>query len=367
MPMTMQAPVLHAVREPQRVETIDHDDPKQHEVLVRMVASGVCHSCLHAADGSWGTPRLPMVLGDEGAGVVEKVGSAVERLQPGDHVILSWAPTCGRCRYCVTGRPNLCENRSSTPGTLLDGTVRMHLNGVDIHHYGSVASYASYSVVPESCAIKIRDDMPLEKAALIGCSVMTGVGSVINTAGVEPGQSLAVFGCGGVGLNAVQGGRLASAYPLIAVDVADNKLEFARAMGATHLVNAGREDAPARIKEITGRGSDYCVVTVGDVRAVQQAWDALARGATCVVVGLPQLGSMIQIDPRTLVGAERRLVGSSYGSASVFDDFPRMVDLYLAGKLKIDELITRRYGIDEANEAFRALAAGENARGLIVF
>ena len=367
MSMTMTAPVLNQVREPQTVEDVELDDPKQNEVLVRMAASGVCHSCLHAADGSWGTTRVPMVLGDEGAGVVEKVGPAVERLKPGDHVILSWAPTCGRCHYCVTGRPVLCENRSPKPGTLLDGTVRMHLNGKDVHHYGSVASYASYSVVPESCAIKIRDDMPLEKAALIGCSVMTGVGAVLNTAKVAPGQSLAIFGCGGVGLNAVQGGRLASAEPLIAVDVADNKLEFARAMGATHTINAAREDVPARIRELTGRGVDYAVVAVGDVRVVQQAWDSIAKGATCVVIGLPQHGTTITIDPRTLVGVERRLVGSSYGSASVFDDFPRMVNLYMAGKLKIDELITHRYGMDEANEAFRALAAGENARGIIVF
>ena len=196
---------------------------------------------------------------------------------------------------------------------------------------------------------------------------MTGVGAVINTAAVRPGQGLVVFGCGGVGLNAVQGGRLASAYPLIAVDVADNKLEFARAMGATHTINAAREDVPARVREITGRGADYCVVAVGDVRAVHQAWDCLAKAGTCVVIGLPSHGSKIEIDPRTLVGPERRLVGSSYGSAQVVADFPRMVDLYMSGKLKIDELITKRYGIDQANEAFDDLAAGSNARGLIVF
>jgi S-(hydroxymethyl)glutathione dehydrogenase / alcohol dehydrogenase len=367
MPMTIKAPVLHAVREPQVVEEVELDDPKQNEVLVRMAASGVCHSCLHAADGSWGQTRVPMVLGDEGAGVVEKVGPGVDRLKPGDHVILSWAPTCGRCHYCVTGRPVLCENRPPVRGALFDGTTRMHLRGQDVYHYGSVASYASCSVVPESCAIKIPDDMPLEKAALIGCSVMTGVGAVLNTARVTAGQSLAVFGCGGVGLNAVQGGRLASAYPLIAVDVAANKLEFARAMGATHLVDASKESPADAIKRITGRGVDYAVVTVGAIQVTHQAWDSIAPGATLVQVGLPTHGDLIQIDPRTLVGAERRLVGSSYGSASVFDDFIRMVNLYQAGKLKIDELITHRYGIDEANEAFRALAAGENARGLIVF
>lgn len=372
MPMSMKAPVLHAVREPQTVEDVELDDPKQNEVLVRMAASGVCHSCLHAADGSWGETAVPMVLGDEGAGVVEKVGPAVDRLKPGDHVILSWAPTCGRCHYCVTGRPVLCERKPPRRGALFDGTTRMHLRGpsgslTDVHHYGSVASFASYSVVPESCAIQIPQDMPLEKAALIGCSVMTGVGAVLNTARVQAGQSLAVFGCGGIGLNAVQGGRLAGADPLIAVDVAANKLEYARGMGATHLVDASKETPADAIKRITGRGVDYAVVAVGAVRVTQQAWDSIAPGATLVQVGLPSHGDVIQIDPRTLVGAERRLVGSSYGSASVFDDFLRMVNLYQSGKLRIDELITHRYGVDEVNEAFRALAAGENARGIIVF
>jgi Zn-dependent alcohol dehydrogenase len=333
---------------------------------VKLVASGVCHSCLHAADGSWTHVPVPIVLGDEGAGIVEQVGPGVGRLRPGDHVILSWAPTCGRCHYCVTGRPVICEDRPPL-GRMRDGTTRLRLGDADVYHYGSVATFGPYSVVPESCAVKIPPEMPLEKAALIGCSVMTGVGAVLNTAKVMPGQSLAVFGCGGVGLNAVQGGRLASAYPLIAVDLAANKLEFARGMGATHLVDSSKESPAEAIKRITGRGVDYAVVTVGAIQATQQAWDSLAPGATLVQVGLPTYGDLIQIDPRTLVGAERRLVGSSYGSASVFDDFVRMVNLYQAGKLKIDELITHRYGIDEANEAFRALAAGENARGLIVF
>ncbi|HEV8633374.1 MAG TPA: zinc-binding dehydrogenase [Chloroflexota bacterium] len=298
----------------------------------------------------------------------------VGRLSPGDHVILSWAPTCGRCHYCVTGRPVLCQARPA-PGTMFDGTTRMRLRGEPVYHYGTVASFAPRSVVPESCAVKIDRDMPLEKAALIGCSVMTGVGAVLNTACVPAGASLAVFGCGGIGLNAVQGGRLVSAHPLIAVDVAANKLEYARAMGTTHLVDASSEDPVAAIERITAPrpggtcypGADYTVVAVGDARAAQQAFAATARGGTCVVIGLPPSGQTIQIEPRQLVGPERRLVGSAYGSASVFDDFPRMVNLYLAGKLKIDELITRRYGVDEVNEAFRALAAGELARGLIVF
>ncbi len=363
--MLIRAPVLHAVREPQVVEEVELDEPKTGEILVRVVASGVCHSCLSSADGSWNDTRCPVVLGDEGAGVVERVGPGVERLRPGDHVVLSWAPACGRCHYCVVGRPVLCDQRSPV-WVMNDGTTRMHLRGQDVYHY-AVTSYAPFTVVPESCGIKVDPDLPLETLALIGCSVMTGVGSVLNTARVQPGESLAVFGCGGVGLNAVQGGRLASAYPLIAVDVAENKLAFARAMGATHTINAAQENVPEVIRAITGRGVDYAVVAVGSTAVVAQAWEALALGATCVVVGVPPSAERLTLDlRRTLIGAERRLVGSCYGSARPSEDFPRLVNLYRSGKLKLDELITKRYTIAEANEAFRDLAAGDLARGLIV-
>jgi S-(hydroxymethyl)glutathione dehydrogenase/alcohol dehydrogenase len=362
----MKAIVLHRIKEPLTVEDVELDELTAGEVRVRMVASGVCHSCLHAADGSWGADfPLPMVLGDEGAGIVEAVGPGVLRLKPGDHVILSWAPACGTCRSCARGRSVLCEAALQF-GYGITGSARMHLNGADVYHYGP-STYASTVLVPERCAVKIRDDMPLEKAALIGCSVMTGVGSVINSAAARPGDSVAVFGCGGIGLNAIQGGRLVSASPLIAVDTLDNKLEMARSFGATHVLNPTRDDVPPEIKRLTGRGVNHAVVSVGSTQVAQQAWDSLAPGGTCVMVGLPPVTERISIDPRTLIGSERRLIGSSYGSARVFDDFPRMVDLYLDGKLRIDELITRRYGIGEANEAFQALANGQNARGLIVF
>jgi S-(hydroxymethyl)glutathione dehydrogenase/alcohol dehydrogenase len=362
----MQAIVLHRLSEPLVVEDVDLDDPREGEVQVRMVASGVCHSCLYFANGSRGEIPLPMVLGDEGAGVVEAVGRGVSRLKVGDHVILSWAPSCGRCHYCVTGKPVLCEEQGQL-GFMPDGSVRMRLRGRSVHHFGP-ATYASAIVVPENGVVKIRSDMPLDKAALIGCSVMTGLGAVVNTARVSVGESLAVFGCGGVGLNAIQGGRLVCAYPIVAVDIAARKLEFAQTMGATHVFDASREDAAAAIRRLTRRGVQYAVAAAGDVRAIEQAWKSLAPGGTCVVVGVPPRGQMISIDPYTLViGEERRLVGSSYGSARIFEDFPRLVDLYLGGKLQIDELITKRYEMGEANEAFRALEAGENARGLIVF
>jgi S-(hydroxymethyl)glutathione dehydrogenase / alcohol dehydrogenase len=321
--LKIAAIVLDQVRQPLVVEELDLDDPKPGEVQVKMTASGVCHSCLHAADGSWGDTQVPMVL---------------------------------------------CESNQLPFPYASDGTVRMHRRGQDVYHYGP-ATYASELIVPQSCAVKIRRDMPLDRAALIGCSVMTGLGAVINTAKVPAGESLVVFGCGGVGLNAVQGGRLASAYPIVAVDVADNKLDFARQMGATHTVNAARESVPEAVRRITGRGAEYAVVAVGDVRAIHQAWESLSPGGTCVVIGLPPVGQRIELDPFSLVafGHERRLIASRYGSARIFEDFPRLVDLYLAGVLRIDELITNRYTIDQANEGFRALAAGENARALIVF
>ncbi len=363
----MQASVLFEQGQPLEVEDLELASPKEDEVVVRMAASGVCHSCLHTADGSWKGFPMPIVLGDEGAGVVEEVGPGVRHVEVGDHVILSWSPSCGRCHYCVTGRSQLCERGVPNLGTLMDGKTRMLLRGKPVYHYGHVASYASYSVMPASCAIPIRKDMPLEVAALIGCSVMTGVGAVINTAAVTPGASMAVFGAGGIGLNAVQGGTLVDAHPIIAVDVNPDKLDYARSMGASHGIDASKEDPVEAIKDITGRGADYAFVAVGEASVINQAWDCLAPAGTSVLIGLPPSGSTVTFDTWSLQNGERVMRGCKYGSARTWEDFPRMVELYMAGKLKIDELITRRFSLEEANEAFRALAAGEVARGLIVF
>jgi Zn-dependent alcohol dehydrogenase len=363
----MRASVLFAPRTPLKVEELELEPPRTGEVRVRMVASGVCHSCLHAADGSWQNVPMPIVLGDEGAGVVDAVGPGVQTLKPGDHVILSWAPTCGRCHYCVIGRPNLCEQRRPGQGVLLDGTTRLSRDGRPVYQYGHVATYASTTVVAESSAIAIDPEMPLDRAALIGCSVMTGVGAVINTAAVSPGASIAVFGVGGVGLNVVQGGALVAALPIIAVDIVRARLEHARALGATHAIDASKDDPVTEIRRITRRGADFTFVAVGDARAVGQAVDALAPGGTCVVIGVPATGVTTPLDVRPVVTGERVIRGSSYGSARTREDLPRLVALYRSGRLKIDELITRRYGLDDANEAFRALAAGELSRGLIVF
>jgi S-(hydroxymethyl)glutathione dehydrogenase / alcohol dehydrogenase len=362
----MRAAILVREREPLVIDEVQLDEPRDNEVLVKVAASGVCHSCLHSMDGSAvGTP-LPMVLGDEGAGVVERVGPGVTSLQPGDHVILSWAPTCGTCRACTAGRPATCENPPPF-GVLRDGKVRMHWGGRDVHHFGTVSSYASEVVVPEDCAIKIRSDMPLDVAALIGCAMTTGLGAVTNTAGARPGESVAVFGCGGVGLSAVMGAALVGAYPIIAVDLRQDKLDIARRLGATHLVDASKEDPTEAVKRITGRGVEHAIVAVGVESAVQQAWESLATQGTCVLIAFMGTGRTLTIEPTRLIAKECRLVGSRYGSSQPGVEFPRLVELYMAGRLPMDELITKRYPLDEINEAHRALAAGENARGLIVF
>jgi S-(hydroxymethyl)glutathione dehydrogenase/alcohol dehydrogenase len=287
-------------------------------------------------------------------------------VRPGDHIVLSWAPYCGRCHYCQLGKPVLCTAFPSKVWTATDGTCRFHLpDGRDVHHY-AVTSYAPYTIIHESMAIKIDPEIPLEKAALFGCSVMTGAGAVLNTAGVRPGESLVVFGCGGVGLNAVQGGRLVSANPLVAVDMADNKLEFARMVGATHTVNAAKEDVPAYVKSLTGRGADWTVVCVGSMPAVEQALRCLAPAGTCVVVGGPPSHERLTGEALGLLGGERRLTRSVYGSNRPSVDFPRLVGLYRAGKLMIDELVTRTYSIEQVEQAFDDLAAGELARGLVL-
>jgi S-(hydroxymethyl)glutathione dehydrogenase/alcohol dehydrogenase len=250
---------------------------------------------------------------------------------------------------------------------LLDGTTRLSLEGRPVYQYGHVATYASRTVVAESSAIPIRSDMPLDRAALIGCSVMTGVGAEINTAQVPPGASMVVFGAGGIGLNVVQGGALVTAHPIVAVDVRAERLEHASALGATHLIDASREDPVAAVRAITRRGADYTFAAVGDVGAMAQAIEALAAGGTSVLIGVPPTGQTVPLDVRSVVSQERVIRGSSYGSARTREDFPRLVELYVAGKLRLDDLITRRYSIHEADQAFRDLADGALARGLIVF
>ena len=364
--MEMKAAVLCEPNEPLVIETLELDDPKDGEVLVRIAAAGVCYSDYHVMKGEWTMP-LPMVLGHEGAGVVEKVGTGVTRTKPGDRVILNFRPNCGHCHYCVVGRPVLCDGIETPRVAMFDGTVRLHRNGRDVYHMARTACFAEYAVVPEAGAVPVRDDMPLDRACLVGCAVMTGVGAVTNTARVAPGSNVAVIGCGGVGLNAVQGAALAGADRIVAVDLLDNKLDYAREFGATDVLNAGRGDAVARVVEMTGGGVDYAFEAIGNPRTIEQAYGMCRPGGTAVVVGMAPEHDAFEVNALSLPRSERAIVGSWYGSARPWVDLPKLADLYMNGRLKIDEMISRTCRLDEINAAYDALAAGEVARSVIVF
>ncbi len=360
---TAQAAVLNAVRQPLSVEPLAVRDPRDGEVLVRLAASGVCHSDLHAITGDLPMP-LPCVLGHEGAGVVEAVGAGVRRVQPKDHVVLNWVPFCGSCWYCNSGNAYLCEM-----GYVKAMTAEVfRRNGTSISQFAGIGSMAEFTVVAENACIPIDADVPLDRACLIGCGVMTGVGAVINTARVQPGQSVAVFGAGGVGLNVIQGAVLAGANPIIAIDLNERKLGFAKQFGATHTVNAGSTDPVTAVLDLTGmRGADYAFEVIGRPEVVTQAFMAIRRGGKAVVIGVPPATDMVSVPGVLLPLAEKSLVGSLYGSANMARDVPRLIDLYRAGKLKLDELITRRYKIAQVSEAFTAMEKGEVARGVITF
>ena len=359
----MRAPVLYEANTPLKVEELDLNEPGPGEVLVKMVASGVCHSDWHIAKGEWNQMPLPSVLGHEGAGIAESTGPSVTGVKAGDHVILSWKTSCGLCEMCQKGWPNLCErspSASSKPSSRATGKV--------INQMAGLGTFGSYTVIPEVAAVPIDKDIPFPQAALVGCGVTTGVGAAINTARVEPGSTVAVFGCGGVGLNCMQGAALAGATQIIAVDLLDNKLELAREFGATDTVNASREDPVERIKELTGGpGVHYAFEAIGLVEApfVQSVLCTRRRGIT-VWVGHAPNDTPVTIDARALM-PEKTIIASMYGSARPHIDFPRLLNLYKAGKLKLDELITREFSFEDVNSAFEVLGKGEVARSVLTF
>jgi NDMA-dependent alcohol dehydrogenase len=360
---TAKAAVLNVHNEPLTVEPLAVRDPGDGEVMVRLGASGVCHSDLHAITADLPMP-IPCVLGHEGAGVVEAVGPGVRRVKTGDHVVLNWVPYCGSCWYCQSGRGYLCE----TGYVKAMASPCFDRQGTPIWQFAGVGTMAEYTVVAESACIPIDADVPLDRACLIGCGVMTGVGAVFNTARVQPGESVAVFGAGGVGLNVIQGAQIAGANPIIAVDLNERKLGFARQFGATHTVNGGSSDPIGAIQELTGgRGVDVAFEVIGVPDVVLQAFMATRRGGKAVIVGVPPMGAMISVPGALVPLSEKSLLGSLYGSANMARDVPRLIDLYRAGRLKLDELITRRYKIAEVNDAFIAMKQGEVARGVIVF
>lgn len=364
----MKAAVLYERGGPFVVEDVVLHAPGPGEVRVSIVASGVCHSDWHVVTGATTHP-LPVVLGHEGAGVVEAVGSGVTRVRPGDHVVLNWAPACGDCFYCLRGKPNLCETFVGPlwAGTMLDGTPRLESGGKPIYHFSGVATFAEQTVVPAEACVPIHEDVPLKAASLIGCAVTTGVGATFSTVQVRPGDTVAVYGCGGVGLNVLQGAALCGAKTIVAVDRLPAKLDTARRFGATHTVPAGEEPLQTILSVTNGRGADYVFEAVGNPVVQEAALAAVRPGGTLVLVGLAPVGSTTNLSGAVLARQEKTVVGSYYGSTHARRDFPMLLDFYRAGRLKLDELISREYQLEEINTAFEDLLAGDCLRCILVF
>lgn len=359
----MKAAVCYEFGRPLVVEDIDIDPPKQGEVKVQMAATAICHSDVHQIRGEWGG-ITPLVAGHEAAGIVDTIGEGVTLVKPGDRVVVSLLRSCGRCFFCTTGSPHLCE------GTFALQTESRFRNkrGETILQAQKTSAFAEYTIVDQSQLVPVPDDMPLDRAALLACGVITGLGAVVNTAHVEPGSSVVVIGAGGVGLNSVQGARIAGAHPIIAVDLLPHKLEAAMQFGATHTVNAKQPDAAAAVKQMTGgRGADYTFVTVGHPAAVAQGWEMMRKGGTLVIVGLPRVDDMMNVPITAFPWGARTVIGSSMGSTRLRVDVPRLVELYRSGRLKLDELITARYPLDEINEAIDTMEQGKVLRNVIVF
>ena len=366
--MKIQAAVLHECRTPFVVEEVDLAGPEMGEVLVKIEATGLCHSDLHYVLKHFPC-SLPIVLGHEAAGIVVACGPGVTNVTPGQKVVFSFRPNCGHCYYCQQGYPVHCEGGpAETFDKFPDGKTRLSLNGQPIYHLARVASFAEYAVTPAEQLIPIPPDVAMPSAALIGCGVMTGVGAVINAARVQAGSSVAVIGCGGVGLNVIQGARLAGAARIIAIDLLDNKLEYARQFGATDVINSQRDDPVAGVRELTGgRGADYAFEVIGRGSTIRQAVDAARPLGIVTIVGVSPQGEEAHLNATYLTLDEKTIRGTWYGSCRPQLDIPKMVDLYRSGKLQIDELVSHTYRLDEINLGFDLLQRGEVARGVIVF
>ncbi len=359
----MKAAVCREFGKPLVIEDIDLAEPKQGEVKVRIAACAICHSDILYMDGAWGG-QLPAVYGHEAAGVVEAVGAGVSNVAVGDHAVVSLIRACGTCHYCTQGHTVMCETRfpldEESPLTAADGTPIVQ--GL------RTGAFAEQVVVDASQAVAVPKSLPLDSASLLACGVITGLGAVVNTASVRAGSSVAVIGTGGVGLNSIQGAALAGAATIIAIDLADDKLEAARSMGATHAINPRTEDAAQAVRDATqGRGADYVFVAVGAKSAIEQGFGLLARGGSLIVVGMPADGVKTEFDPGLLAGESQKVLGSKMGSTRLAVDVPWLVDLYGQGRLKLDELITGRYPLAEINQAVDAVRRGEALRNVILF
>lgn len=359
----MRAAVLERIPSDLEVGEVQVDRPGPREVLVRTVAAGLCHSDLHFMEGKYAhdTPTIP---GHEAAGIVEAVGEDVTELRPGDHVIGCLSIFCGRCEYCLSGRPVLCNRQGLERGE--GERPRLSRDGETIHQFLRLSAFAESMLVHENTLVKIRDDMPLDRAALIGCAVTTGVGAVINTAKVEPGSTVAVIGCGGVGLNAVQGAEIAGAGRIIAIDTMPWKLDLAREFGATDLVDAAAGDPVEQVRELTGGGVEYSFEAIGLKSTAEQSFGMLRKGGTATIIGMIPEGQKIELPGSDFLD-EKKIQGSNMGSNRFRVDMPRYVDLYMNGRLKLDELVSARIGLDGINQGFEAMRRGDVARSVIVF
>jgi S-(hydroxymethyl)glutathione dehydrogenase/alcohol dehydrogenase len=348
------------------VEEVTLDAPKAGELKIKIAACGVCHSDLSVIEGILPLPK-PIVLGHEGAGYVDEIGEGVTGFEVGDHVVLSFVPACGGCPSCTRLEPQFCTIGEPN-GKMLDGTSRASMGDTELGVMQFLGCMAEYAVVPAISAMKIDKEIPLDKAALVGCGVMTGVGAALNTAQVTPGSRVAVFGCGGIGLSIIQGARLAGASQIIAIDLADNKLEMAKQFGATDVVNGGDGMAVLKCKELTsGEGPDFTFEAVGVPSLMLEANAAARRGGTVTIVGVGSLMETVNLNALMLSMEGKTLKGSFYGDANFRSDFPMILDLYRAGKLNLDDMVTSTYSIDDAPQAFEDMKKGVNARGVIVF
>ena len=364
----MGAEPPYAKSKPLRIVELDLDPPGRSEVLVRVVAAGLCHSDLSVINGDRPRP-MPMALGHESAGIVEQLGEDVDDLEVGDHVVMVFMPSCGHCIPCAEGRPALCEPGAvaNGAGTLLKGGRRLHCDGVVINHHLGVSGFATHCVVSRRSVIKVDKSLPLDEAALFGCAVLTGVGAVVNTGRMQPGETAAVIGLGGVGLSSVLGAVASGARQIIAIDLSDDKLGLARQLGATHTVNARDADAAEQVREISGGGVDFAFEMAGAVRAMELAYKITKRGGTTITAGLPPPGAALAVPIVQLVAEERTLKGSYIGTCVPTRDIPRFVALYQAGKLPVDRLMSGKLKLDDINEGFDRLHEGKAVRQVIEF
>jgi alcohol dehydrogenase len=362
----MGAPQPYADSQPLKIETLELDPAGAGEVLVQIKAAGLCHSDLSVIDGTRPRPT-PMALGHEAAGVVVETGEGVADVEAGDHVVFVFVPSCGHCEPCATGRPALCEPAAAAnaAGTLVSGAQRLSLAGVPVNHHMGVSAFAEHAVVSRHSMVKIDRNLPFEIAALFGCAVITGVGAVVNTARVTPGSTVAVIGLGGVGLNAVLGAKLAGARQVVAIDLRDDKLALAKSLGADDAFNAGDADCTDRVRAATAGGVDYAFEMAGSLPALEMAWDVTRRGGETITAGLPHPDKRFALPPVALVAEERTLRGSYLGSCVPVRDIPHFIDLYRAGKLPVDRLMTDTVDFDGLNAAFDRLAAGETVRTVL--